>query len=140
MEARPRSRAIRRPLAGRLLLVGAVLAVCVLTPAALPSATQAAPVAQNFPCTEAGAAGAGAFQCWNWSTPTATAARDGTVTWDHSCGPNGIVILWWYHWHGSPFTVDSHEFVNGQQAIRVTATNAGGGPGEFWVTGRCRSA
>ena len=131
----PRTESIAR----RLAVLALVASVGWLSPIGLDPTAQAAPLEQNFQCNEAGQPGPGRFACWNWSSPTGEAGPGGTVNWVHTCGPNGIVVYWWYHYEGAPFQIDGHFFESGREIINVSATNAGSTPGSFWLTGRCRS-
>jgi hypothetical protein len=104
-----------------------------------PQTVLAAPLGQNFTCTDAGIpSSAGLHTCWNWTTPAAEANPGGIITWNHDCGANFVVSQWWYHWEGASFSV-IHTFEHNGSFINVQGQNDGGGPGHFWVTGRCKS-
>jgi hypothetical protein len=103
---------------------------------------KAGPLAQeSFNCNEGGnPAPGGQFQCWQLISPASNAAAGGTVQLFLNCAPTGVPVRWSYHWEGAPFTIDNHAIGPEGHRLEVTATNAGSNDGEFWVTGRCRSA
>jgi hypothetical protein len=121
-----------------------LLAVFVLAGAVAPVqptlTAEAAPLDQGFVCNEAGIAGGGVHRCYDFTTEVLTPVPNANAELIHDCGTGWLVIMHGIHRAGSVMPVTFDDFSQNNRVWTVRVHNNGPGVGQFWLTGRCRSA